>query len=372
MNRHTFLRGFTMIELLVVIVIIGILAAALVPAVGHFMNAGDEAVSRNNLGRLGKAALIYKTEHENSYPPAGGVFTSFLWTDSRTNHQEVRYGRSRGWVYFEHSCTRSEGDDPSKLGNGGGDGYGLGGIDSATDEGEDSAETLVNEDGCCVCFDSKSKEGGLNAEPASWYSSGGNDGFSPAEVAIKNGCLYDLVGQDLTVYRNPTFVTRAVEKTHISKQRVVRAYAMNVITGADRSLYETRPGYSGVEGGYHAIRYGLRDLKPYVDTSKRADRAVVPARTALLVELDLDAADIKSAGSLSGDQVWDWDEQNESMGFNHEKSGRMYAHVCFADGHVDAIPDPSADSSRPDTTKREKLSKYYGSGGVNASGEKLD
>ena len=370
MRQTKRLLGFTMIELLVVIVIIGVLAAALAPAVGRFLRAGDDTISRNNLMRLGKAALAYKSEHDGCYPAAGGYFSEFQWRDPRNPAtKEKRYGRANGWVYFEHDCPRKKGDIEAadKIGDGNGDSYNLGStlICGASDD-----ETYVNEDGCCICFDSKSKEGGMGSKPASWYERSGGDVWTQAQVSVMNGCLFDYLGKDLSIYVNPTFQRLATEKLGIAKNSIVRAYAMNVITGADKSLYDTgRSGYAG-GGGSYGIRYGQSTLKPYVDGSTRAE--ALPSKVALFVELDLDNEALKSANSLEGDQVWDWDEGDECMGFVHEDNGMMYAHVCFADGHVEAIRDPSRDITSPDTTKRKKLSKWYGSGGVSASGEKLD
>jgi prepilin-type processing-associated H-X9-DG protein len=108
----------------------------------------------------------------------------------------------------------------------------------------------------------------------------------------------------------------------------------------------------------------------WIDNDTREE--ALPSKTALIVELDLDNENIRSANDLSGDQVWDWDNGNESMGFVHEDDGMYYAHVCFADGHVDAIRDPSRDPMSPDMDRRRKLSKWYGSGGLSADGEKLD
>jgi prepilin-type processing-associated H-X9-DG protein len=108
----------------------------------------------------------------------------------------------------------------------------------------------------------------------------------------------------------------------------------------------------------------------YIDSQKREE--ALPSKTVLLVELDLDNESVKSANDLAGDQVWDWDEGDECMGFNHEDNGLYYAHVCFADGHVEAIRDPSKDPLSPNTTDRQKLSKWYGSGGLASEGEKLD
>lgn len=372
MRQRGFSRGFTMIELLVVIVIVGVLAAALAPAVARFLRVGDDVVSRNNLMRLGRAAIAYRSEHNSCYPSAGGHCSEFTYRDD--DRRETRYGRSRGWVYFEHSCPRSKGDEEDSIGDGNGDGYGCGGLTSASNSGDDDEQTAsgtyVNEEGCCICFDSKTSKGGISPKPAGWRTtSEGGEMWGQAQVAIMNGCLYDYLGKDLTAYVNPAFVNRAVEKLGVSKRSVVRAYAMNVVTGADREIYDTRAGYSS-GGGNNAIRYGQSNLRPYVDASTRSE--ALPARVALFVELDVDNSALKDANALEGDQVWDWDEGDESMGFVHEDNGRMYAHVCFADGHVEAIADPSRDIDNPDTARRVKLSKWYGSGGVNASGEKME
>lgn len=373
--------GFTMIELLVVIAIIGVLAVSMIPVVGRFLKAGDDAVSRNNLMRLGRAAIAYRSDHGSCYPAAGGYFTRFNIYENR--RREERFGRARGWVYFEHDCPRAKGDQEAadQIGDGNHGSYGWGVQDSnGTVQGDE-----VNEDGCCICFNSTSSEGGINARPASWYgrSSGG---YSAAEVAIRNGALFQYLNSDISAYSNPAFTERAQQVLSIPRSQVRRAYAMNVITGTDEDLYDTdRPRYhnGGTEGGYchpeipnghAAIRLGQSVLKAYVSSSDDAKdfREVLPSRTVLFVELDLDSEAVSRENSLEGDQVWDWDGGNESIGFNHEDGGSMFAHVCFADGHVEAIRDPSPDPMTPDMGRRQKLSKWYGSGGVNASGEKLD
>lgn len=373
--------GFTMIELLVVIVIIGVLAVSMVPVVGRFIKAGDDTVSRNNLMRLGRAAIAYRSDHSNCYPAAGGYFTKFsIYTNGR---REERYGRSRGWVYFEHECPRAKGDQEAgdRIGDGNHGPYGYG----IQDENGSVSGDEVNEEGCCLCFSSTSNEGGINARPASWHGRSGGE-YSAAEVAIRNGALFQYVNSDISTYSNPTFRDRAQRELSIPKNQVTRAYAMNVITGADEDLYDTgRPRYhgGGTERdychpentiGHAAIRLGQSTLKAYESASENAEdfHEVLPARTALFVELDLDSEAVAGANSLEGDQVWDWDGGDECMGFNHEDGGSMFAHVCFADGHVEAIRDPSPDPTAPDMGRRQKLSKWYGSGGVNASGEKLD
>ena len=61
--------GFTLVELLVVIAIIGILVALLLPAVQAAREAARLLQCKNNLGQMGKAALLY--ENANGHLPYG-------------------------------------------------------------------------------------------------------------------------------------------------------------------------------------------------------------------------------------------------------------------------------------------------------------
>ncbi len=63
-------RGFTLVELLVVITIIGILIALLLPAVQAAREAARQAQCRNNMKQLGLALHNYVSSN-NVFPPAG-------------------------------------------------------------------------------------------------------------------------------------------------------------------------------------------------------------------------------------------------------------------------------------------------------------
>lgn len=376
-----------MIELLVVVAIIGILAAVLAPVSMRLLGQGDEVTARNNLRVLGQAALAYLSDH-GGYPSAGGYFSSFTLINSNGQTEEV-YGRSRGWVYFEHDCPRSAGDSSAEdsIGDGQGNNYGIGYLTSSSSTSYSG--DYVNEAGVCTCFNSTTEEGGLGATPASWYGAdSGDDQWTQGETAIVNGGLYEYVNKNLEVFTNPAFEKAAEEQLKVKRSQIFRAYAMNVITGADEDLYGTdRPRYSnfnttdkvetdrGHSSTYNTIKVGPRTLKAYESASEDADKfleVLSMSETALFVELDLSEKSTAQANSLAGDQVWDWDGGDECMGFNHEDHGSWIALVCFADGRVGTVRDPSADPESPDTAKRLKVSKYYGSGGVNASGEKMD
>ncbi len=375
MVQNTLRRGFTMIELLVVIVIIGVLASVFTPVVFNFIERAQDEDARHDLSLLAQASNNYKQATSQygggGYPSAGGVFTQF---GAYENGELVTLdGRARGWVYFEHSgCPRERGDDEARadIGDGNSSGYGLG--VQVTEDFDCPKDKRVNEAGCCLCFDADSREGGLGAKPANWQESSGNR-YSAAQVAIMNGCLFEYLGNDLGAFTNSVFEERAAKAFNIPRENICRAYAMNIITGADEDLYETDRGY-GVGGEIDkkaATRAGRAKLIPYEDSSSLGQE-VDYSQLALFVELDVDNMDMSGANSLAGDQVWDWDQGDESMGFIHDRDGTMYAFVAFADGHVEEIRDPSGNSGQVDVAKRRELSKYYGSAGQNRSGKKWD
>jgi len=85
--------GFTLVELLVVITIIGILVALLLPAVQMAREAARAAKCRNNLKQIGLAFAQHEEAHRQ-YPTGGW---GYLWVgdpDRGVNHRQPG-----GWVY---------------------------------------------------------------------------------------------------------------------------------------------------------------------------------------------------------------------------------------------------------------------------------
>jgi len=96
MNRKT--RGFTLVEILIVVIILGILAAVVIP---QFTNASSDARNsnlRSQLKTLRTQVELYKVHHNNSPPPVTSLWTLMLnptntsGTTSATANATFKFG----------------------------------------------------------------------------------------------------------------------------------------------------------------------------------------------------------------------------------------------------------------------------------------
>jgi prepilin-type N-terminal cleavage/methylation domain-containing protein len=106
-------RGFTLIELMIVVAIIGILAAIAIPKFAELIRKSSEGASKGNLGAIRSALSIYYGDMEGQYPdtmPALTINGKYLTaipvakapnyhTDTSTVLSATSSNDSAGWVY---------------------------------------------------------------------------------------------------------------------------------------------------------------------------------------------------------------------------------------------------------------------------------
>jgi prepilin-type N-terminal cleavage/methylation domain-containing protein/prepilin-type processing-associated H-X9-DG protein len=88
-------RGFTLVELLVVVAIIGVLIGMLLPAVQSAREAARRSACANNMRQIGLGILEYESAHK--VLPAGGEGTNFSTTPASTTFIDAR--SSGTWVF---------------------------------------------------------------------------------------------------------------------------------------------------------------------------------------------------------------------------------------------------------------------------------
>ena len=81
-------KGFTLIELIVVIAIIGILVAIAVPRLGGFTGSAETAATEANIRILEGAAAMYHAEHGN-WPDLGDLQPDYLDPDFDTDNFDI-------------------------------------------------------------------------------------------------------------------------------------------------------------------------------------------------------------------------------------------------------------------------------------------
>ena len=105
--------GFTLIELMIVVAIIGILAAIAIPKFANLIRKSGEGASKGNLGSIRSALSIYYGDMEGQYPAdlasmtvAGKYLASVpvakapnYHTDASTLLEATAITDASGWMY---------------------------------------------------------------------------------------------------------------------------------------------------------------------------------------------------------------------------------------------------------------------------------
>lgn len=129
MLKNKMKKGFTLIELMIVVAIIGILAAIAIPQFASLVSKSQEGRSKANLGTIRSALSIYYGDTEGWYPAnatnsnlialtTGGKYLQSVpnadlpKTTSNTGHQSVAsevttVDDNGGWQYDNGGVTSS-------------------------------------------------------------------------------------------------------------------------------------------------------------------------------------------------------------------------------------------------------------------------
>ncbi len=71
-------RGFTLVEILIVVIILGILAAIVVPQFTSAASESREQSLKANLFRIRQQLQVYKEQHNGNWPPLGADGQGFI------------------------------------------------------------------------------------------------------------------------------------------------------------------------------------------------------------------------------------------------------------------------------------------------------
>jgi len=83
--------GFTLVELLIVVIILGILAAVVIPQFNTAAAESKEAALASNLATIRQAIELYKVQHNDTFPTASVVVQLTTGTDV-TGAAGTKYG----------------------------------------------------------------------------------------------------------------------------------------------------------------------------------------------------------------------------------------------------------------------------------------
>jgi prepilin-type N-terminal cleavage/methylation domain-containing protein len=118
-------KGFTLIELMIVVAIIGILAAIAIPRFAQMLEKSREGATKGNLGSLKSAASIYYGDQQGIWPSTLNSYSVFAFsryldnvspvkvtgafvanvtspsgnTVAQTGQSQVPTGMAKGWMY---------------------------------------------------------------------------------------------------------------------------------------------------------------------------------------------------------------------------------------------------------------------------------
>lgn len=283
--------GFTLLELLVVVAIIGVLAGLLFPAIGKMQEKGRMATCVNNLKQLHTATMTYVNDHSGYMPRTASE--EWLRVD---NDGDEEWGFSRGWVDWWPEWDTNDSTskpDPPALGN----------------------------------------------RATVWWNQAGTRGLA----SVTNGTLFKYVGTagDEKIYVCPSMkrLARRTYKGSNEKAIVTRSYGMNAslqvntharkyqsVGGPSRTAMFAEQGFSKMSGFDYGLTSG-GNLQDSAFQGKDGTQEVRRSYRNFDGCIDWQGRANRQPSGLGGDYTY------ESIGEYHHGRG----HVVFCDGHVELV-----------------------------------
>ena len=287
-------KGFTLIEMLVVIGIIGILIAVVLTSFGGATESARAAKCVTNLKSLAQAANNYKMSNPSgNYPLAGSV----------EGTRKLNFSEGPGWLSW---LSRKKYNSPR----------------SVWEEGSASSHQSVE-----------------------YCPFTGVPDFEDRRWVMEHGKLWSACGRNADIFVCPTHKKKCQEW---GLGDPFFSYVMNARFGFD---WTKRQGT--VDKYVDAGKYGINSLQRADRTLMFADIHMADdMRGGKLGTAESDPRIdqvLTYKASVSGkefpnekDECYSfWDGQPEQIGFTHKGSdGRYRAHVVFADGHVEKLVEP--------------------------------
>jgi prepilin-type N-terminal cleavage/methylation domain-containing protein len=84
------MKGFTLIELMIVVAIIGILAAIAIPKFAQMLEKSREGATKGNLGSMKAAAAIYYGDQQGLWPSTLNSFSVYSFSKYMANLPAVK------------------------------------------------------------------------------------------------------------------------------------------------------------------------------------------------------------------------------------------------------------------------------------------
>ena len=291
-------RGFTMIELIIVVGIIGILASITLALAPGFLASGRDTTCKANMRNLANA---FQHAGGNFYPVAGSYqYAYVLLSDDEGMHSKVKYKACsmRGWISWKNT-----GGYPKTVNT------------------FDTAPSAQHE-----------------------YLNGGKTAFD----CIEKGTLWKYTDHDFNKYLCPEFAREYDKEYKSGKYGPAWSYAMNAYFKFDAT-----------QGKGSSYDYDGRNGRKKVEESRTSKRLLFAEIQGLPKEQTglprtFDARDYRCDCTLQYKDCGEgWSSKCEIIGFNHEAGGVFHGNVVFCDGHVEEIelPETVSESNLKDLTQ---------------------